>query len=185
MKRVVHLSLIGGALCAVLATVMSDRGAGQRAEAQEAAAAKVSPEAVERSRDTIKLLDNVYKQAVVLITEKYVHDESDFAAGSAAVELFRRIGEGGSHQVRLLDATGEPYDIKNVAQDDFEKKGIEQIKAGQDYYDQVVTKDGKPYLRAITPIPVVMEKCVMCHSHYADAKKGEAIGAIAYELPIK
>lgn len=185
MKRIVHLSLLAGTLFAATATVMLGQADERKEGARAGAAAKVSPEAVERSRDTVKLLDNVYKQAVVLITEKYVHDESDFAAGSAAVELFRRVGQGGSHQVRLLDATGDPYDVENVAKDDFEKKGIAQLKAGKDYYDEVVTKDGKPYLRAITPIPVVLEKCVMCHSHYADAKEGEAIGAIAYELPIK
>jgi hypothetical protein len=40
-------------------------------------------------------------------------------------------------------------------------------------------------LRAITPVPVVMQKCVMCHEHYRDAKPGEAIGAISYSVPIE
>jgi hypothetical protein len=30
-----------------------------------------------------------------------------------------------------------------------------------------------------------MKKCVMCHAHYADAKKGEPIGAISYTVPIE
>jgi hypothetical protein len=30
-----------------------------------------------------------------------------------------------------------------------------------------------------------MEKCVMCHAHYADVKKGAPIGAISYSLPIE
>ena len=45
--------------------------------------------------------------------------------------------------------------------------------------------DGKPQLRAMTAIPVVMEKCVMCHAHYKSVKKGAAIGALTYTLPIK
>jgi|GEM_PF-5876378 len=40
-------------------------------------------------------------------------------------------------------------------------------------------------LRALTSVPVVMKKCVMCHEHYADAKEGEAIGAISYTFPIE
>lgn len=145
----------------------------------------VDEEALERTRQTVRMLDNIYKQTIVLITDKYVHDEDDFPAGSAAVLLFERISKTGSHQVRLLDATGDPYDAANVAKDDFEKQGIEHLKAGGGYYDQIVQKEGTNQLRAITPVPVVMEKCIMCHPHYADVKEGEPIGAISYIVPIR
>ncbi len=154
------------------------------AQAQSSDAAANSP-AVQRARKTVKMLDDIYKTAVVLITDKYVHNEDDFPAGSAAVALFDAISKKGWHKVRLIDATGEPYEAKNVAQDEFEKEGIRQLKSGKDYYEQQVTIDGKPMLRAITPIPVVMQKCVMCHEHYADAKEGEPIGAISYTLTIE
>lgn len=140
---------------------------------------------VARARKTVRMLDDIYKNAVVLITDKYVHDTDDFAAGSAAVELFRRISEKGWHNVRLLDATGDPYDAENVAQDDFEKHGIEQLKSGKEYVEKVETQEGQRRLRALTPVPVVMEKCVMCHPHYAEAKKGEPIGAISYSIPLE
>jgi hypothetical protein len=151
----------------------------------QASAQQPDAAAVERSRKTVRMLDDIYKQTVVLITDKYVHSEDDFAAGSAAVALFENISKGGSHQVRLLDATGDPYDPKNVAQDAFEKEGIKRLKAGAAIHEQVVQKDGKPQLRAITPVPVVMKKCVMCHPHYADAKKNEPVGAISYTVPIE
>jgi hypothetical protein len=48
-----------------------------------------------------------------------------------------------------------------------------------------VEKDGKKYLRAATPIPVVLDKCVLCHAHYADAKPGTPIGALGYTIPIE
>ncbi len=40
------------------------------------------------------------------------------------------------------------------------------------------------YKRAIVliTIPVVSKKCVMCHSNYADAKKGEPIGLLNYTI---
>jgi len=131
------------------------------------------------------MLDDVYKTTIVLITDKYVNKEDDFPAGSAAIALFSQIEKKGWHKVRLLDVTGNPYNEKNVANDDFEKEGVKQLKAGKDYYEQVTDKDGKPVLRAMTAVPVVMQKCTICHPHYADAKKGEAIGAVSYTLPIE
>ena len=85
----------------------------------------------------------------------------------------------------LIDAAGDPYSSSNVAKDDFDKEGIRQMKLGKDFYEQVVHKDGKAYLRAMTPVPVVMEKCIMCHANYKLAKKGEAIGALTYKVPIE
>ena len=99
--------------------------------------------------------------------------------------LFKNISESGDNKVRLIDATGDPYESENVAKDDFEKEGIKKLKSGAKGHEQVITKDGKPYLRALTPVPVVMQKCVMCHAHYADAEEGEPIGAISYTVPIK
>lgn len=141
--------------------------------------------ALARTRKTVKMLDDIYKQTIVLITDKYVHDVSDYPAGSAAVELFKAITEKGWHEIRILDATGEPYDEKNSPRDKFDKEAVKQLKAGKSYYEQVIEKDDKPYLRAATPVPVVMKKCVMCHPHYEDAKDGEPIGILSYTLPIE
>lgn len=141
--------------------------------------------AVERARNTVKMLDDVYKTAIVLITDKYVHDQDDFPAGSAAVAWFAAIQEKGWHEVRLLDATGQPYADKNTARDAFEREAIKQLKAGKTFYDEIENKGGKRYLRAATPVPVVMKKCIMCHDHYADAKEGEPIGLLSYTFPIE
>jgi hypothetical protein len=164
-----------------LATV--SLSADRRARAAERPA--VSAAAVERARKTVRMLDDVYKTTIVLITDKYVNSKKDYPAGRAAEKLFGEISRKGSHEVRLIDATGEPYDAKNVAQDDFDKEGLKQLKAGKASHDQVVQKDGKPYLRVITPVPVVMGKCVMCHENYKSAKKGEPIGALTYTVPIE
>jgi hypothetical protein len=153
--------------------------------AQEGAASP-KKEAVDRARETVKMLDDVYKTAVVLITDKYVHSEEDFPAGSAAVALFAAINEKGWHKAQLLDVTGDPYDAKNVADDAFEKQGIAKIKSGAGFVEAIEKDaDGKPVFRALTPVPVVMEKCVMCHAHYADVPQGQAIGVISYSIPIK
>lgn len=146
---------------------------------------KVDKAAVERTRKQVRMLDDIYKTAVVLITTHYVEEETDLSAGSAAKALFGAIKEKGWHDARLIDATGNPYNDENVAKDAFEKQAIEKLKNGESYVDEVVVKEGKPYLRAATIVPVVMQKCTLCHPHYEQAKKGAAIGAIGYTLPIE
>ncbi|WP_162006607.1 c-type heme family protein [Roseimaritima sediminicola] len=149
------------------------------------AAGQPSEKAVERSRKTVELLDNVFKQTIVMVTDKYVHDDDDFPAGSAAVLLFKKLSDSSDNTFRLIDATGDPYESDNVAKDEFEKQGIKQLKAGEKSVDEVVMQDGRAYLRALTAVPVVLDKCVMCHPHYEDAKPGEPIGAISYTVPIE
>ncbi len=157
----------------------------QSATAAQQAAGKPDKAAVERSRKTTRMLDNIFKQTIVLVTDKYVHDEDDFAAGSAAVLLFDNISKSGDNKIRLIDATGKPHDSENVARDDFEREGVKKLKGGAALHEQVVNVNGKFVLRTLTPVPVVMKKCVMCHEHYGDAKEGEPIGAISYIVPIE
>lgn len=171
--------------CVVAIAMLAVLGVSSTAPAQDNVASGPDDKAVQRARETVKMLDNIFKQTIVLVTDKYVHDEDDFAAGSAAVLLFKNVSDAGDHKVRLLDATGDPIEADNSARDDFEKKGIAKLKSGGKGHEQIVTKAGKSYLRSMTPVPVVMQKCVMCHDHYADVKAGEPIGAISYTIPIE
>src|SRR5262245_5809076 len=146
---------------------------------------KPADPAVARARKQVQMLDDLYKSTIVMITEHYVDEKSDLAAGSAFQKIFKTMKDKGYHEVRLLDATGEPFEAKNVAKDDFEKAAIKALKGGQPYYEQVVERDGKRYLRAVTPIPVVMKKCTLCHPNYEQAKAGEPIGALGYTLLVE
>ena len=146
---------------------------------------KPADAAVARTRKQVQMLDDLYKSTIVMITEHYVDEKADLAAGSAFQKVFKTMKDKGHHEVRLLDATGEPFEAKNVAQDAFEKAAIKELKSGKPYYEQVVEKDGKRYLRAATPIPVVMKKCTLCHPNYEQAKAGEPIGALGYTLLVE
>lgn len=141
--------------------------------------------ALTAARQQVLMLDDLYKTAVVLITEHYVNKETDLAAATAAKALFAAMKEKGHHDVRLLDATGSPYNDENLAKDKFEEAAIEELKKGKATYEQVETRGDGRYLRFATAVPVVMEKCVLCHESYKDAKKGEAIGALTYTLKIQ
>jgi len=141
--------------------------------------------AVERTRREVKMLDDIYKTGIVLITEHYVDGDEALPAGTAFKKLFEVAKKKGYHEVRLVDATGEPYDDENVAVSDFEKRAIKQLKAGKAFVDETVTQDDGRYFLAATPIPVVMEKCTMCHSNYEMNNDGTVIGALTYRVPIK
>ena len=176
IKSINRLAVVG-----LLAALTSTLFAGKNNEGQPSE----QDAALDRTRKTVQMLDDVYKTAVVLITDKYVQDENDFPAGSAAIALFDAIKKKGWHDVRLLDATGDPSEAKNVAQDDFEREAIKQLLSGKTYYDQVEQRQNERYLRAATAIPVVHKKCVMCHDAYKEAKEGQAVGALSYTLRIE
>ncbi len=149
------------------------------------AASPAEDAGLERARQTTRMLDDLYKTAVVLITQHYVEADSDLPAGSAAIALFDAMKQKGWHEVRLLDATGQPIEEKNAPQDEFESAAVRELLAGKSWHEEVITRDGNRYLRAATPIPVVLAKCTMCHDHYKEAKPNQPIGALSYTLRIE
>lgn len=174
--RRLTLLLLSGGLLAVAGVIFQPH-AGAFPDAKDPA--------LERTRKQVRMLDDIYKSAIVLITENYVTEQSDLAAGDAFQALFKAMKDKGYHDVRLLDATGEPYDADNTPKDDFEKTAVKKLKAGDSWYEEITERDGRRYLRAATPLPVVLDKCVLCHAHYADVPKGQPIGAIGYTIAIE
>jgi hypothetical protein len=143
---------------------------------------KVDEAALERTRTTVKMLDDLHKGYVVHITATYVEKQDRAPAAKVAKKVFKHMEEKGWGSGRLIDATGEPNNAANKPKTNFEKTAVEELKKGKTYYDEVATKDGKPVLRAATIVPVVMKQCSGCH---LGKKEGELLGAIVYELPIK
>ena len=121
-------------------------------EEQEVGLEEMDP-AVDRTRRQILMLDDIYKGGIVLITEHYVDGDGDLPAGTAFKKLFEAAKEKGWHEVRLVDATGEPYNDENVAITDFEKQAIEALKAGKPFAEKTVTEEGKRFMLAATSHP--------------------------------
>lgn len=140
------------------------------------------PAAVERTRATVKIMDDLHKGYVVHITDLYVKAKEKTPAAIATKKVFAHMEKQGHGTGRLIDASGEPLREQNIATTDFEKKAVKAIKGGKPYYDEVGTSGGKPVLRAATVVPAVMPACVTCHPH---VKEGEVLGALIYELPIR
>lgn len=159
---------------------------GQTTVAQDANPndAKTKDVLLDRTRREVRMLDDLYKGAIVAITQHYVNDKQTIPAGTAFKSLFVAVEKKGWHKVRLIDVSGEPYSDENVAEDDFEKMAVKALAAGKANVESIEVRDGTRHLRVATPIPVVFEKCVMCHDNYADVPKGKAIGALSYTMPI-
>jgi hypothetical protein len=139
------------------------------------------PAALERAREEVKKLDDLYKTAVVGITQTYVDKQTDTPAATLAKAVFAAMHKKGYHTARLIDATGKPKSKENVAESDFEKKAVKEIQGGKSYYEETAEVGGKPVLRAGTIVPAVMKQCVLCHG----GKEGQLMGVIVYEVPIK
>jgi hypothetical protein len=178
MKRILLITL-----CLTL-TLFGISLAQQTGTKQQKSERTEKDKAVERTRRQVKMLDDIYKGGIVLITKHYVEGDEDLPAGTAFKKLFEAAKKNGWHEVRLVDATGKPYSDENVAISDFEKRAIKQLKSGKPFVDEIVTEDNNRYFLAATPIPVVMEKCTVCHSNYDLEKKGLVVGALTYRVPI-
>jgi hypothetical protein len=137
---------------------------------------------VEQARREVRLLDDLYKTAIVYINDVYVEDADSVAAGETARDLFAAMKAKGWHDARLIDATGEPLNDENAPAGAFEKGAIEKILKGETYVDQVVREDDRNYLRAATLVPVVNDKCVICHP---GNKIGAVLGAVSYKIPLQ
>ena len=183
MKTRTRLAALGIALLLAAAPFAIDSSRAQNAS-EKNNADKDDP-ALVRTRKQVQMLDDLYKTAVVLITEHYVNTDADLPAGTAAKALFAAMKKKGWHEVRLLDASGEPIMKSNSPADDFEKEAIKQLLAGKTGYEQVIEKDKKRYLRSATAVPVVMKKCIMCHPNYENVKADQPIGALSYTIPIE
>ena len=164
------------ALCGIgllLAHGLGSTPAGDKKEPDKAA--------LERTRETVKMLDDLYKNAVVSITNNYIEGQASTPAASVAKDVFAAMHKKGWHHARLIDATGKPKNKENVAKTDFEKKAVVEMKSGKSYYEEVAQVNGKDVLRVATIVPVVMKQCAVCHGK----KEGQLLGAIVYEIAIK
>ena len=170
-------------LAALAVALGVTRGREARAQAPSAPAA-ATPEdpALERAREQVQMLDDLYKSAVVSITKTYVSKQDDRPAIMIAKDVFAAMQKKGWHSARLVDATGDPLNDANAPRTEFEKEASRRINSGQPYYDRVVGEGKGRRLMAATVVPVVMAKCAECHEN---RKVGEVLGFLRYEVPIK
>jgi hypothetical protein len=174
-KKLGRVALLGvGSLtiatsAALLGPVMS--GPLLRADAPDA------DPALKRTREQVKMLDELYKNAVVSITNKY----DGPPAIKVAKDVFAAMEKSGWHKAKLVDASGSPQNEANLPQTGFEKRAAAAIRAGEPYFEEVEGNGSGRKLYAATVVPAVTKKCATCHG----VSQGDLLGFIRYEIPIK
>jgi len=172
-----------GVLAALLATVAPGVFGGRHARAEPGPQVKGEDDpALLRTREQVRMLDDLYKNAVVSITTRYVGAQSKQPAIMIAKDVFGAMRKQGWHSAKLVDATGEPMNEDNAPKTDFEIEAARVINSGKPYFDRVVGEGKDRRLLAATVVPVVMQKCANCHT---DKKVGDVLGFIRYDIPIK
>lgn len=169
------------ALSAALAAAFLGMWHAPAARADERAKASADP-ALERAREQVKMLDDLYKNAVVSITRTYIDRDDKQPAIMVAKQVFSAMRKQGWHSARLVDATGEPFNDENAPVTEFEKAAFKEIRAGKPYYEQVVGEGNERRLLAATVVPSVMQKCSDCHTN---KKVGDVLGFLRYEIKVK
>jgi hypothetical protein len=137
---------------------------------------------LEHARKTVRMLDDVYKTYIVLITEEYVDDPSVLPAATLSKRVFKSMNKKGWHKARLLDATGTPFNPENNPKDEFERDAINAMISGKTYFEKIEKIDGKDHLRAVTSVHAVMKGCISCHP---SSRVGDLLGGIAYIIPLE
>src|SRR5262245_47341075 len=104
--------------------------------------------ALERTRVQAKMLDDLFKVAVVDITNRY----DGPPAIKVAKTIFAAAGDKQYFKAKLLDATGAPQNEANVPQDDFEKRAAQAMTEGKMYLEEVMGKGEARRLRVATVV---------------------------------
>ncbi len=137
---------------------------------------------LEHARKTVRMLDDIYKTYIVLITEEYVDDPSVLPAATLSKRVFKSMNKKGWHKARLLDATGTPFNPENNPVDAFERDAINAMISGRTYFEKIEKIDGKDHLRAVTSVHAVMKGCISCHP---SSRVGDLLGGIAYNIALE
>ncbi len=137
---------------------------------------------LEHARKTVRMLDDIYKTYIVLITEEYVDDPSVLPAATLSKRVFKSMNKKGWHKARLLDATGTPFNPENNPVDAFERDAINEMISGKTYFEKIEKIEGKDHLRAVTSVHAVMNGCISCHP---SSRVGDLLGGIAYNIALE
>ncbi|MBC8553236.1 MAG: hypothetical protein H8D23_26750 [Candidatus Brocadiales bacterium] len=137
--------------------------------------------AVKRARQTVKILDVMYKSFIVLITDEYVKGETMFSALTVSKKVFEKMSTKGWYKARLLDATGDPHNPENTPRTKFGRDTIGAFIDGKSFYKRIEKIGGEYYYKAATSVSIVIDGCTICHPHN---KHGDLLGGISYTFPL-
>ena len=169
------LGCLGGGLTAAI--LIATLGGAAPSPAEDGREREADP-ALARARREVKMLDELYKTAVVSITEKYQRGQP---AIMVAKDIFKVMEDGRYHSAKLVDASQAPLGVDTEPATDFEKRAAEAMREGETYVEEVAGEGDDRRLLAATIVPAVHPRCAACHG----VEVGDLLGFIRYEIPIR
>lgn len=173
-----------GALALLLTATLAMRPAPTAPQADDEPAAKEkeggqaqADPALERARREASMLDALYKNAVVSVTERYPKGPPAIMVGK---DVFAAMEKAGYHSARLVGATEVLMNEENAPKTPFEKRAVEQIRDGEATYEEVVETDDGRRLLVATVVPAVHARCAACHA----VNEGDLLGFLRYDLKV-
>ena len=88
---------------------------------------------IERTRQEIKMLDDLFKN---LVDETYVKKPGDVAAATSGKALWAAMKKSGWYDVKILGRTDVIGDQDDVPRDAFEQTAAKKLRAGEASYER-------------------------------------------------
>lgn len=128
-------------------------------------------------RRQVRMMDEVYKTAVVTTHQMYVQDPGTPAAVIWAKQVINKLKGKGWPDARIFATHDRPLNPENAPVDPFERSAAAAFRSGKTSYEQVTPGE----LRYATDLRLLDEKCVMCHVRN---KPGDLVGGVSYRVPL-
>lgn len=135
------------------------------------------PVTLTEGKRMVRMMDDIYKAAVVSTHKMYVQDPGTPAAVIWAKQVIARVRGKGWPDARIFATVERPLNPENHPVDDFERQAIQAFRAGKPSFEKL---DGK-VLRYATDIRILDQGCVKCHVR---AKEGDLVGGVSYRLVV-
>jgi hypothetical protein len=145
-----------------------------------AASVSATP-AVERvsraeAKRQVRMMDQIYKSAVVTTHKMYVQDPGTPAAVIWAKQVINQMKGKGWPDARIIASHDRPLNPENSPTDKFERDAIAAFQKGRTTFEVVTPTE----VRYATDIRIVDEKCLLCHVRN---KTGDLVGGVSYRVP--
>jgi hypothetical protein len=163
-----------GLSVAALGTVLSVSAAAGTEKVPAAPPVRVS---LDEGRRMVRMMDDIYKAAVITTHRMYVQDPGTPAAVIWAKQVVREVHRKGWPEARILAAVERPLNPENYPADPFERQAIQAFRSGKPSFEKV--EPGS--LRYATEIRIDDRTCLTCHVHN---REGDLLGGVSYRVPL-
>jgi hypothetical protein len=129
-------------------------------------------------RRLVRMMDDIYKHAVLATHKMYVQDAGTPSAITWAKQVLPQVEAKGWPRAHIFSGTGRPLHPDNEPKDDFERAAVRAFQGGKSAVEAV---EGDT-LRYASEIRVTDRSCLMCHVRNHE---GDLLGGVSYRVALQ